>query len=461
MDILFCCEFYAPSVGGAQEVIRQVSERLVQRGHRVTVATTKLAERTTRTMNGVRVEEFAISGNAVRGFVGEVDRYQQFLLGNRFDVMMNYAAQQWASDLVFPLLDRLSCVKLLNPCGFSGLYEPSYAQYFEQLPRILSRYDRLIFCGSQYRDVNFARSHGLEKISIVPNGASEKEFAQERDPAFRIRHDVAPDEILFLTVGNLIESKGHVDVANAFLAANFEGKPATLLLNGNECRYQEQRPVLRRMRAKAAAYCEAVRDIYEARGVKAACTHVLNGIMNKVGFSWGAYAASRKTFRDELQTVIDLIHRQGTRKRVLLTNLPRPELVQAYMNADLFVLASHIECSPLVLFESAAAGTPFLSVPVGNAEEIACWTGAGVICPAAQDQKGYTVPRPDLLAEYMSRLMKDSARLRLLGAAGKSNWSKQFTWDRITQRYEQLFLTLRADVCRDPRLKHEEVAPGA
>ena len=40
MKILHTVEYYAPSVGGAQEVVRQISERMVQRGHQVTVATT-------------------------------------------------------------------------------------------------------------------------------------------------------------------------------------------------------------------------------------------------------------------------------------------------------------------------------------------------------------------------------------------------------------------------------------
>ncbi|MDN5940318.1 MAG: glycosyltransferase family 4 protein [Nitrospira sp.] len=444
MRILFCCEFYAPSVGGAQEVVRQVSERLVERGHEVTVATTKLTERTDRTINGVRVEEFAISGNAARGFEGEVNRYQRFLLRNGFDVMMNYAAQQWATDLAFPLLERLSCLKVLNPCGFSGLYEPSYVQYFRQIPKFLRQYDHLIFCGSSYRDISFSRAQGLEKLSIVPNGASEGEFNQGRDPDFRKRHSVSSEDLLFLTVGNLVESKGHLEVTNAFYAADFDGKPATLILNGNECRYSEQRSALKIMRDKIAGYYRAVQDIHDARGSRAACAHMLHGIINKLCMRIGAYAAARRTFLDDLHTVIEKIHRQGSRKRVLMTDLPRPELVQAYMNADLFVLASHIECSPLVLFESAAAGTPFLSVPVGNAEEIACWTGAGVICPAPQDERGYTVPQSGVLAEYMSRLTKDRGRLRLLGIAGKKKWSERFTWGCITDQYERLF----SNICR-------------
>jgi Nucleoside-diphosphate-sugar epimerases len=47
----------------------------------------------------------------------------------------------------------------------------------------------------------------------------------------------------------------------------------------------------------------------------------------------------------------------------IFDNLPRPSLVQAFMAADLFVFASNVEYSPLVLFESAASCSmiPFTS----------------------------------------------------------------------------------------------------
>ena len=67
MRILLACEFYYPSVGGVQEVMRQIAERLAARGHRVTVATTYVAERKSRELNGVTIVEFKVSGNAVRG----------------------------------------------------------------------------------------------------------------------------------------------------------------------------------------------------------------------------------------------------------------------------------------------------------------------------------------------------------------------------------------------------------
>ena len=67
MKILHTVEFYEPFKGGAQEVVKQLSERMVAMGHDVTVATTKLKERKSKNINGVKIEEFDISGNEVRG----------------------------------------------------------------------------------------------------------------------------------------------------------------------------------------------------------------------------------------------------------------------------------------------------------------------------------------------------------------------------------------------------------
>jgi glycosyltransferase involved in cell wall biosynthesis len=125
-----------------------------------------------------------------------------------------------------------------------------------------------------------------------------------------------------------------------------------------------------------------------------------------------------------------------------LVDLQRPELIQAYLNSDLFVLASNIEYSPLVLFEAAAAGLPFLSVPVGNAEEIARWTGAGEICPAPRDALGYTRVEPAVLARCMENLAARPEDRKACAEAGRRNWREQFTWQRIAARYEELFVRL-------------------
>jgi glycosyltransferase involved in cell wall biosynthesis len=90
------------------------------------------------------------------------------------------------------------------------------------------------------------------------------------------------------------------------------------------------------------------------------------------------------------------------------------------------------------LYEAAAAGLPFLSVPVGTAEEIARWTGGGEICPARRDAQGYTRVDPSLLAQHIQALASSPDKLKVYGEAGRRNWLERFTWERITDRYEEI-----------------------
>jgi len=384
MRILHTVEFYSPSVGGAQEVVKQISEHLVKRGHEVTVATTKLPHRTSSSINGVRIEEFDISGNAVRGFRGKAARYQQFLLDSHFDVMMNYAAQQWATDLVFPVLDRLNYRRVLAPCGFSGLINPQYASYFAQLPEVLGQYDRLIFHSNSYRDVQFAKQHGLKHYTIIPNGASEEEF-REVDATFRQRYDIPDSVPLLLTVGSHTGLKGHRLSIEAFRRARI-GR-AVLVIIGNKIG-----------RMGCLPECK----------IRAGCVRL-----------------------------VSLGH-----KRMLLLNPPRPNVVAAYHAADLFVFGSNIECSPLVLFEAMASKTPFATVGCGNAEEIVNWSHGGILLPTIQRGKGMVDAKPETMARAIEDLiMKPEERL-CLAEAGYQAWQERFTWDKISREYERLYQSI-------------------
>ena len=93
MRILFACELYEPSVGGVQEVVRQISVRLVERGHQVTVATSHLPGRSGENITGVRIAAFNVAGNLVSGMRGDVDAYRNFVLQGNYDVYMVKAAQ--------------------------------------------------------------------------------------------------------------------------------------------------------------------------------------------------------------------------------------------------------------------------------------------------------------------------------------------------------------------------------
>ena len=379
MKVLHAVELYSPSVGGAQEVVRQISRRLVARGHDVTVATTRLKGRTTRAIDGVEIEEFAIAGNAVRGIQGEADRYRDFLLNGDFDVVMSYAAQQWTTDLLLPLVDRLPYASVLAPCGFSGLHQPAYADYFRSLPEQLGHFDALVLHSETYQDARFVREAGL-RYSVIANGAGADEFAQAR-PDFRSTHGIPDGASLLLTVGGHTGLKGHAVLIEAFRRARL--KKAVLIVIGNT-------PT--------------------GRGCLGSCR-----------------ARSART---------NLLSRD---KRVLLLDPPREEVLAAYDAADLFVFSSQVECSPLVLFEAMAAQTPFLTVDVGNAAEIASWSGGGVVLPGGKDSRGYTTVETAVLAGGIEALLADRTRLTKLGRSGHAAWKKRFTWEKIVQEYEQVY----------------------
>jgi glycosyltransferase involved in cell wall biosynthesis len=388
--ILHTVEFYAPSVGGAQEVVRQLSERLVARGHDVTVATTRLPTRTNDVIGGVRIEEFDVRGNAVRGLEGEVDRYRAFVRNGGFDVVMSYAAQQWATDALLPIAGELDAATVLSPCGFSALDDPRYAAFFAKLPNQMRAYDRLVFHSSTYQDVRFAREHGLENIEVLANAADEREFDLDdaeiarRRERFRTAHGIDPDEPLLLTVGGHTGQKGHALVLAAL--PRLTVPHATLALVGNKP-----------LGIGCGPSCR----------VRA--------------------AATRLTSRG--------------RRRALLLDPARDGVIDAYFAADLFMFGSQIECSPLVLFEAAAAGLPFVTVPAGNSAEIAEWTGGGVAVDAPRID-GKVVGDPDRLAAAASALLADAPRRAAMGAAGRAAWRERYSWEKVTDGYEQLYARL-------------------
>ncbi len=382
MHILHTVEFYHPGKGGAQEVVRQISEQLVRRGHQVTVATTRLKERTTYLVNGVCVEEFDISGNAALGFKGETGRYQQFLRAGAFDVMMNYAAQEWTADLAYPLLDELPFGRVLVPCGFSGLYQPLYQEYYRAMPGILRRYDALIFHATQYRDIDFARQHDVQHCTIIPNGALQSEF-DVRQPSFRQRYQIAEDVSLLLTVGSHTGYKGHDVAIEAFRKAKCG--PAVLVVIGN---------------------------MMGSKGCLREC-QVRSARANILG---------------------------AGKKRVLLLDLPRPEVVAAYQAADLFVFPSNIEYSPLVLFEAMASKTPFISSACGNAAEIVDWGGGGTIVESQPMTYGRVKVEAGVLAKEIETLLANPERRRQMAEAGYAAWRQHFTWEKLARDYEQLYL---------------------
>jgi glycosyltransferase involved in cell wall biosynthesis len=423
MKILFCVEFYYPSIGGAQEVVRQIAERLAASGHDVTVATSWLQQRSSDVINGVKVVGFKVSGNQVRGLSGEVDGFRDFIRKSDIDVLFFYAAQQWTFDAAWETFPDVRAKKVFVPCGYSGLYNRAYLEYFQKLPVILRQLDAVIYHAESYRDIDFARHNGLTNSIIIPNGAAAEEFSVDLDPEFRSSIEAKQDTQLLLTVGSATGLKGHLELARAFALADFGGREAMLIINGNQPHADGQR----------RSYWRRSRELVRTYGLGYTFRHSVKMALFAAGWRGG----------NSIDMWVARVNagRYG-KKRVLRVDMPRAQLVQCYLQSDLFVFASNVEYSPLVLYEACAAGLPYLTVPVGNTAEIVAWTGGGAMCDAPRDADGYTRAEPKVLAHAIKELLDDRARLSALGAKGKAASAARFNWANLSKEYEDLFRTL-------------------
>lgn len=385
MRILHTVEAYPPAIGGMAEVARQLSKRLAERGHDVTVATSFHPGRNGKDCSGVCVEQFKVRGNAVVGIEGDAAAYEKFLLDADFDVVVNFAAQQWATDLALPLLPRVRGKKIMVPTGFPALGKPEYSGYFEQMKGWLRAYDALVFLSEGFRDYHFASSLGLSNMHVIPNGADEREFSSLAAGDLRERLGISEKHSLILLVGSHTGLKGHKEAMQLFSRAKIRG--ATLLIVGND-----------------------------------------------TGEGCGERCARRAArFRRSPERMLD-------GKRMILADLPRSQVLQAYAASDVFLFPSNLECSPLVIFEAMAAGVPFLSTRVGNVEELAA-LGGGLVMPGREDGPE-TYADVDAGARALKALVADRAKREGMGQKGREVWKERFTWDKITGEYETLYLTV-------------------
>jgi glycosyltransferase involved in cell wall biosynthesis len=389
MRILHCVEFYHPSVGGMQCVARTLSERLAGLGHEVTVATSHHPARTSTTLGGVRIVPFEVSGNLVRGLRGDVAGYRSFVEKGGFDVVTLFSAQQWATDIALEALPSLRSKVVFVPTGFSGLSYPGYEPYFERMPDWLRAVHANVFHSEIYRDIEFARKHGVANLRVIPNGADEEEFHDPSSIDVRARLGIPASDTLVLQVGSFTGIKGQLEAIRIFARARLRN--ATLLLVGDP--------------ASRSAYRRATR---RAR----------------------LHALSPLRLRDRTSVRIATLDRQTT--------------VAAFQTAEVFLFPSNVECSPIVLFEAAAAGTPFLSTDVGNAAEIARWTGAGEIMPTRRRKDGYVEAEIGPAALQLGRLVNDVPRRHAMAKAGRQAWMERFTWGEIARQYEALYRSLVA-----------------
>ena len=370
MKILICAQDYYPKRCGVAKVVEEWARYLASCEHDVTVATSGIL-RNSEIINGIVIVRFVISGSLVRGLKGNIEEYQNFVINGNWDIVIIYAAEQWAFDSLLPVLNKIKAKKVHAPCGYASMGKRSFKNYYEQMTSYLKEFDLLIYHSNEYRDIEFARKSGLDNLVIIPNGASSVEFLNHPGRNIKKKLGVNNDDFVFLSVGSPPMLKGHLELIKIYQDLDL-GKKSVLVLNG---RYD---------------YSVSVKNI----------------IKRVLGRS------DRR-----IKTYAELINKKNDHKKVIILDLPREDLVSLFFESDLFVLASKVECSPLVLFEAVAAGLPYVSKAVGNAKEISGWLGGGIV--------------GDDISKCMEDCFNNIKHMKGNSENARKIWAKDFTWESI------------------------------
>ena len=214
-----------------------------------------------------------------------------------------------------------------------------------------------------YQDYVYGNQHGFkQKAVIIPNGAGNEFMDVSFD--FKKEYGINTEHIL-LTVANHYFAKGHQFVIDAFIRMKQDN--VTLVIIGelphNHSWYS----------------CYFICKSY----------NLLNGNIK------------------------------------ILKDVPREFVVSAYQQSSIFLLGSHVECAPLVLYEAFASRTPFISTNVGNISDYSDYL--------------ITVNNSNDMALEVNKLLADPVGRNKMANKAFDLWRSKYSWDSITLQYETLF----------------------
>lgn len=180
MKIVQVVAYYPPHLGGMQNVVREISRKLAKRGHEVEVFTSDIGckKKKLRSINNLKINYLRSIELAHTPIIPSL--FFKLLTISKDSIVHVHVAQVLIPEIVFLVLKIRKIPYIVHfhtdvgPSGRLGFLLPLYKKYI--LKRILKFASRVVVLTKEYKGI-INRKYGiLEKITIIPNGVSEKFF---------------------------------------------------------------------------------------------------------------------------------------------------------------------------------------------------------------------------------------------------------------------------------------------
>ena len=318
--ILLTSPTFPPDNSGLGNAVFQLAKTLVDEGWLVVVATGGSERSQIKDKHcGALIERFNISGasSIAQPMVGNIQSYVNYLKENAFDVILMNAWQTWSTDLVFSCgqsiaskkflySHRISTNSIVGKMSFHSLLRYlAWRPYWWSLPRKMSQLDGIFFLSGEGCDSRFDDLNLANKLKL-----KKVIIPNAISPEVYARiHDSKKDSSKregILSVGAYEWQKGHEFVLNAYSQSFLKNK-----------------------------------------------VH-----LNFYGQKFTPYTSFLNEHSLKLGIQSEYVHFHA--------GLNQDELFDRYLQSYLFLYGSHTECQPLVILDSMAAATPFVSKSSGS-----------------------------------------------------------------------------------------------
>ncbi|KAF5055561.1 Glycogen synthase [anaerobic digester metagenome] len=128
----------------------------------------------------------------------------------------------------------------------------------------------------------------------------------------------------------------------------------------------------------------------------------------------------------------DYINRNELQNVTLLGQVSGEKLIKLYQNAMIFVFPSHYEGLPTVLLEAMSCGLPVVVSNIPAHEDVIKDFKNGLFA-----EKG----SPEDICDKINVLIKDESLRQKLGKKARKTIENRFTWDKICDKFEDIYKT--------------------